>query len=173
MHIFFSRFPSLSLSLCSLHRRSFNWATLGYTCVSFTIGALAWWSPEFGLNSMKVLDKKNANLKVEDVSYIFGIVTFVAGVVGVTVGAESARRLRHRTMEADALICGGGILAAIPFIFFTLYSFDKLAFVPWVRTDLSNRCASEVRLTCLWSIVTLCEWLFSQSGWSAKCMIFK
>lgn len=129
MFVFVLPYPDI---LYFMFRPSFILATLGYTCVSFTIGALAWWSPEFGLYSMQVLDKNNTTLDVGGVSYIFGIVTFVAGVVGVTLGAEAARRLRRKTMEADALVCGGGILGSIPFIFFTLYTFDKFHYLPWV-----------------------------------------
>ena len=111
--------------------KSFIWSTIGYTCVSFTIGALAWWSPEFGLYSVQL--HTNPNATIADVSYKFGIVTFVAGVIGVTLGAEIARRWRHFNMQADALVCGFGMLGGIPFVFLTLYIFDKNTNVAWVR----------------------------------------
>lgn len=110
--------------------KSFIWTTIGYTCVSFTIGALAWWSPEFGLYSIQKSTDPSA--KMGDVSYKFGIVTFVAGVIGVTLGAELARRWRHYNMQADALVCGFGILGGIPFVFLTLYLFDKSTNAAWV-----------------------------------------
>jgi len=115
--------------------KSFIWSTIGYTCVSFTIGALAWWSPEFGLYSVRL--HSNPNAKMADVSYKFGIVTFVAGVIGVTLGAEIARRWRHTNMQADALVCAFGLLGGIPFVFVTLYIFDKQTNVAWVSIHIT------------------------------------
>ncbi|XP_066932499.1 protein spinster homolog 1-like [Clytia hemisphaerica] len=110
--------------------KSFIWSTIGYTCVSFTIGALAWWAPEFGLYSIRLKD--NPKEVIENVSYKFGIVTFVSGVIGVTAGAEMARRWRRRNFQADALVCALGMLGGIPFLFLTLYLFDKQQTFAWV-----------------------------------------
>ena len=111
-------------------RKSFIWSTIGYTCVSFTIGALAWWAPEFALYSIQI--NGHPDEVISKVSYKFGIVTFVAGIIGVTVGAEAARRWRKKNMQADALVCAIGMLGGIPFIFFTLYLFDKNTNAAWV-----------------------------------------
>lgn len=66
------------------------------------------------------------------VSYIFGIITFVTGIIGVWTGAEIARRWRKTNMKSDALVCGIGIFASVPFLFLALYVMDKMIYVSWV-----------------------------------------
>lgn len=75
-----------------------------------------------------------AKITIDQVSYIFGIVTFVAGIVGVWVGAEVARRWRKFDMRADALVCGFGVLMSAPFLFFCMYIADKYIILMWVST---------------------------------------
>jgi len=114
---------------------SFLYATAGFTCVSFVVGSLAWWMPKFALVSQQkhLHDPvEAAKITIDQVSYIFGIVTFVAGIVGVWVGAEVARRWRKFDMRADALVCGFGVLMSAPFLFFCMYIADKYIILMWV-----------------------------------------
>jgi len=119
--------------------KSFCWASLGFTCVSFVVGALSWWAPSFALYAEQVHDKSTKRT-IDEVSYIFGIVTFVAGVVGVGVGAEWARRWRITNMKADALVCGIGIILSTPFLFFALWSADKHIILSWVLICVGEVC---------------------------------
>ena len=119
--------------------KSFLWASFGFTCVSFVVGALSWWAPSFALYAEQVHDKSSKRT-IDEVSYIFGIVTFVAGVVGVGVGAEWARRWRITNMKADALVCGIGIMLSTPFLFFALWSADKHIILSWVLICVGEVC---------------------------------
>lgn len=110
---------------------SFIWATAGFTCVSFVVGALAWWAPEFAFYAEQS-HAYDASRTQDDVSYIFGIVTFVSGILGVWIGAESARRWKVYNAEADALVCAIGIISSIPFLFFALYTADKIMILSWI-----------------------------------------
>ena len=50
-------------------------------------------------------------------AYKFGIITVVAGIVGVWLGAEVARRYRVRNGRADAIVCAFGLLSCTPFLY--------------------------------------------------------
>lgn len=56
-------------------------------------------------------------LSEEDVSYRFGIITVVAGIVGVWLGAEVARRYRVHNGRADAIVCAVGLISCTPFLY--------------------------------------------------------
>ena len=82
---------------------------------------------------------ENANFMLlffPSVSYLFGIITFVTGIIGVALGAELARVYRKYNKKSDALVCGIGLLASTPFLFFALYVADKNVIIAWVRTRL-------------------------------------
>ena len=51
------------------------------------------------------------------VSFIFGVVTMLAGLVGVSLGAFSATRLRPHYPRADPVVCAAGLLLSMPFMF--------------------------------------------------------
>lgn len=120
-----------------VHIPSFLWSTAGFTCISFVVGALAWWAPDFALYSLQKL-KNNEEDTIQSVSWIFGIITFVAGVVGVAIGAEIARRWKKTNIKADSLVCAYGILGAIPFLFFALYIADKNQYLMWAFILIGN-----------------------------------
>lgn len=109
--------------------KSFVLASVGFACVSFVVGSLAFWAPEFVLYSERVAGK---TLTIDDVSYLFGIITFVTGIIGVALGAELARVYRKYNKKSDALVCGIGLLASTPFLFFALYVADKNVIIAWV-----------------------------------------
>lgn len=54
------------------------------------------------------------------VSLEFGVITVVAGFLGVFLGAEGARWYRRYNKQADPLICAFGLLSSVPFLFFAL-----------------------------------------------------
>ncbi|XP_065054666.1 protein spinster homolog 1-like [Rhopilema esculentum] len=115
--------------------KSFVHATVGFTCVSFVVGSLAFWAPSFVLYSEQARGK---DVKIDDVSYIFGIITFLTGVIGVWTGSEISRRYRKKNKKSDAIVCGLGIFASIPFLYFSLYLADKMIYLTWVLIALGE-----------------------------------
>ncbi|XP_064619800.1 protein spinster homolog 1-like isoform X2 [Lineus longissimus] len=126
--------------------KSFMLSTFGFTCVAFTTGALAFWAPLFMENSITVLTGEQAD--APQVALIFGVVTCLAGFIGVGLGAESARRLRRLNPRADPLVCAFGMLACTPFLFFALVMSKYNTIATWCLIFIGET------LLCLnWSIV--------------------
>lgn len=95
--------------------RSFVWVTIGFTCVTFSVGALAWWVPDFMMSAIKVSGGK---AEQNSVSLVFGVITCFAGIVGVFLGTGSAHYFRRFNPRADPLICAYSMLGAVPVVFF-------------------------------------------------------
>ncbi|XP_068210246.1 protein spinster-like [Palaemon carinicauda] len=94
--------------------KAFILNTLGFTAVSFVMGALAWWSPNFiGLG---VDVQESSNVPKEYVPILFGAESMISGLIGVPLGAYLGRKLRGRYPKADPLVCGIGILVAAPLL---------------------------------------------------------
>ncbi|SPP73967.1 protein spinster [Drosophila guanche] len=102
-----------------LKNRSFMLSTAGFTCVAFVAGALAWWGPSFIFLGMK-MQSGNENIVQDDISYKFGIVAMLAGLIGVPMGSVLAQRLRGRMENCDPYICAGGLLVSAPMVFAAL-----------------------------------------------------
>ncbi|KAF9418795.1 hypothetical protein HW555_004462 [Spodoptera exigua] len=97
---------------------SFMLSTLAFTCVAFVTGALAWWGPQFIFLGLSM--QPDVDVSIGGVSYKFGLVCMVAGSLGVPLGSWLAQRLRAHMPDCDPLICGFGLLASAPVIFFAL-----------------------------------------------------
>ena len=70
------------------------------------------------------------------VSFKFGIITCVGGIVGVWVGAELARRYRAFNRRADAVVCAFGCLLCTVFLYGTLVVAPinlTVAYVSWTQ----------------------------------------
>ena len=111
--------------------RTFVWSTLGFTCVSFATGALAAWAPAFILYAEQVHDQKEEK-DMSSVTYQFGLIVMIAGVIGNIVGAEWARFWRATNMKSDTFVCGIGIAVATPCLFFSLFAADKSFVFSWI-----------------------------------------
>ncbi|KAJ3624989.1 hypothetical protein MTP99_018576 [Tenebrio molitor] len=96
--------------------RSFMISTAGFTCVTFVAGALAWWGPKFIEKGLKLQPDAN-NVDIGSVSYKFGVVSMVSGIMGVPAGSFVAQHLRHRFPRIDAHLCGIGLLLSTPMVF--------------------------------------------------------
>lgn len=108
---------------------SFIWVTVGFTCVTFSVGALAWWVPDFMMSAIKVGGGK---AEQNSVSLVFGIITCFAGIVGVLLGTGSAQFYRRFNPRADPLICAYSMLGAVPVVFFgcvLAYKYIALSYV--------------------------------------------
>ncbi|XP_076673784.1 lysolipid transporter protein spinster isoform X2 [Andrena cerasifolii] len=100
-----------------LKNPSFMLSTIGFTCVAFVTGALAWWAPTF-LQLGFSLHPNGNKVNREDVAYTFGLIGMTSGLIGVPLGSFMAQRLRVRWPQADPLICAIGLLISVPLLFF-------------------------------------------------------
>lgn len=95
---------------------SFMFSTLGFTCVAFVAGALAWFGPHY-LELGVRLQPGHENTTMDDISLKFGIIAMLSGVIGVPLGSFLSQRLKHKYERADPLICAFGLLASAPLVF--------------------------------------------------------
>lgn len=83
------------------------------------------------------------------ISYKFGIVAMLAGLIGVPMGSILAQRLRGHYENCDPYICAGGLFVSAPMVFAALM-------VP--QTSPEILCfffvfVAQVALNLCWSIV--------------------
>ncbi|XP_017049497.1 protein spinster isoform X2 [Drosophila ficusphila] len=130
-----------------LKNRSFMLSTAGFTCVAFVAGALAWWGPSFIYLGMK-MQPGNENIVQDDISYKFGLVAMLAGLIGVPLGSLLAQRLRVHYENCDPYICAVGLFISAPMVFAALV-------VPQTSETLCYLFvfAAQVALNLCWSIV--------------------
>ncbi|XP_074641923.1 protein spinster homolog 1-like [Tubulanus polymorphus] len=130
-------------SLC--FNKSFVCSSLGFTSVAFVTGALAWWAPKFMLLSINV---QGYNETIDSVSWIFGIITCAAGLIGVCSGSQIANWYKKKNPRADPLVCAFGMLSCAPFLYLALALSRYNTPVTWVLIFFGET------LLCLnWSIV--------------------
>ncbi|GIY17650.1 protein spinster homolog 1 [Caerostris darwini] len=94
--------------------RSFVWVSLGFTCVTFSVGALAWWVPDFLTTALEVHGERPDKVSV---TIVFGAITCFAGIVGVVLGLAASQHFRKINPRADPLICAYSMLFAIPLVY--------------------------------------------------------
>uniref|UniRef100_A0A914GY17 Major facilitator superfamily (MFS) profile domain-containing protein n=1 Tax=Globodera rostochiensis TaxID=31243 RepID=A0A914GY17_GLORO len=133
--------------------RTFLWSTLGYTAVVFVTGTLAWWGPtaiehakamEEHLNDTSKLDLGEKN----QISIIFGAITCLAGIFGVSAGSLLAHQWKtgkfcfvyKPTERADALISAVGSFAAAPLMFIAFTLITKSQNLSWFVVFLTILC---------------------------------
>lgn len=69
---------------------------------------------------------------VFSVALYFGIITCVAGIIGVFFGSESARWLRRINPRADPLVCAFGLIVCAPFLFLVIFVAKYNTTATWV-----------------------------------------
>ncbi|XP_067010807.1 protein spinster isoform X3 [Anabrus simplex] len=126
---------------------SFMLSTAGFTCVAFVAGALAWWGPTF-IHAGLILQPGNENVSLQDVSYKFGIICMISGLIGVPLGSFAAQLLRPRWVRVDPLICATGLLISAGFVFLAIVVADVS--IGWCFTFVFF---GELFLNVNWSIV--------------------
>ncbi|XP_051860013.1 protein spinster isoform X7 [Drosophila nasuta] len=95
--------------------RSFMLSTAGFTCVAFVAGALAWWGPTYIHMGLR-MQPGNEDLQLDEVSFVFGLITMIAGLLGVPLGSVLSQKLRKRFPTADPVICAVGLLLSAPLL---------------------------------------------------------
>ncbi|ESO04754.1 hypothetical protein HELRODRAFT_78664, partial [Helobdella robusta] len=99
--------------------KSFLLVSLGFTAVAFVTGSLALWAPQYVYYSILVQPNQADDSRF--VSMIFGVITVVSGILGVTLGSGAAGLLRRKTSLADPYVCAFGMISSAPFLFLALY----------------------------------------------------
>ncbi|KOX71382.1 Protein spinster [Melipona quadrifasciata] len=130
-----------------LKNQSFMLSTGGFTCVAFVTGALGWWAPMF-LQLAFALDPNGHNVDPDDVSYKFGLIGMLAGLIGVPMGSLLAQKLRVQWQQADPLICAMGLLISVPLLFFATIIANTNSVVCYILIFFG-----QLSLNLNWSIV--------------------
>jgi MFS family permease len=91
-----------------LRTPSFVLDTLGMTAMSFGMGALAWWIPDY-LEVHQVPDLFHLGART-----VFGMITALAGLGGTVIGGMVGDRLRVRLPGSYFLVSGAGLLLSAP-----------------------------------------------------------
>lgn len=98
-----------------LKNKSFMLSTLGSVGVTFVAGAFAAWGPKY--IDMGQRTQGDDTITLDEIALIFGVMTILAGVLGVLSGSLLAQKLRLRYPTADAFICGLGLLCSAPLFY--------------------------------------------------------
>lgn len=129
-----------------LRNRSFMWSTVGFTCVTFATGCLAWWAPTYMSYALQTLGSSGAD--EDSVGLKFGVITCVAGFVGIVLGSAGAQYYRKYNERADPIICASGVLLSVPLLFIGCIVADRHENLSWTLIFFG-----EVLLCVNWAIV--------------------
>eukprot|EP00088_Acartia_fossae_P070919 TRINITY_DN9614_c0_g1_i12.p1 TRINITY_DN9614_c0_g1~~TRINITY_DN9614_c0_g1_i12.p1 ORF type:complete len:587 (-),score=117.68 TRINITY_DN9614_c0_g1_i12:765-2525(-) len=133
--------------------RSYTLSTIAFTCVTYCAGALMWWGPNFAFVGARSLCGNKAGCAetytLESISYKFGIVMTLSGLLGVPVGSYLSQILRHQVPNADPLVCGFTLLMSVPILFFGFLSADYSLPLCYTLTFTAG-----LLLNANWSIVS-------------------
>ena len=112
-------------------------SSLGYTAVTFTVGALAQFAPLFIIRASCVVGQKYEEATAD---LLFGGVTVLAGIVGTISGSELSKFLGRYTRKADAIVCAIGVGFGTPFLYVALtvvqYRIMPLSWVIYLSVSL-------------------------------------
>jgi MFS family permease len=104
---------------------SFVLNTLGMTAMTFTVGGLAFWMPDFleirEVAGLPIAGAGDAAAELPP-QLIFGVITAVAGLFATLCGGWAGDRLRTRYSGAYFLVSGGAMLLGFPMIVAFIYA---------------------------------------------------
>jgi MFS family permease len=103
---------------------SYNYSVLGMAFYTFAIGGIAFWMPKF-LEVGKGIEKVKAN-------GLLSVTTFLAAVIGMSVGGWLADRMARTNPRALFVVPGVALIASIPFILVAIFSTS----VPWIYAGI-------------------------------------
>jgi MFS transporter, Spinster family, sphingosine-1-phosphate transporter len=96
--------------------RTFLFTCLGFTAMTFGLGALASWMP--------TLFYRLRGVPLARATFLFGAITAAAGLIGTFLGGFLGDALAKRTDKAYLLVSGVGMIAAAPFAWLGLTQHD-------------------------------------------------
>jgi len=116
-----------------IKNKTFMWVTAGFTFASFVLGGLSWWVPlyvEYAIRSKEQTP--------EQIPLVFGIITCVAGLIGVGASSIIAPKLREKMANGDPLVCAVGSLITVPTLFISiLITRTSVPVIFWFSVALS------------------------------------
>lgn len=127
---------------------SFILSTLGFTCVSFVLGALSWWAPTFLHDGMSLLRGSELS-SLDDVCFKFGAISMASGLIGVLLGSLLSQVFIKKFPKVDPMICGIGLLLSIPLLIGAMVVVQYNEAAAYVLIFFG-----EVAINLNWSIVT-------------------
>ena len=92
-------------------------SSLGYTAVTFTVGALAQFAPYFIWRASCIVDHPYSEGEAD---LLFGGVTVLAGIFGTLSGSELSKFLGRYTRKAEAIVCTLGVAVGTPCLYLAL-----------------------------------------------------
>lgn len=101
--------------------RGYLYTCGGYTAITFALGALVFWAPEW-LKSDKGMTAEEANL-------VLGVCAILGGLIGTLLGGLIADRLRTRLSGAFFWVSAGSSLLAAPCTLLAIVSAHKPVYV--------------------------------------------
>jgi MFS transporter, Spinster family, sphingosine-1-phosphate transporter len=97
-----------------LRTPSYVFNTIGMTLMTFAVGGIAFWMPDY------LHEQRDAGT-LGDVSFKFGAITAVAGLFSTLAGGWAGDKLRGKFSGSYFLVSGGGMLLAVPFFLGALF----------------------------------------------------
>ena len=110
--------PERRTILGLLHNRAFLTATLGMAAMTFSLGGIQVWMPQF-LFSERHYSLERANL-------MFGLIVVVDGIVASLAGGWLGDYLLRRTKSAYYLVSAISMALGVPFMIVALFSSGRL-----------------------------------------------
>jgi MFS family permease len=98
-----------------LRTPSYIFNTIGMTLMTFAVGGIAFWMPDY-IHSFREAGE------LGDVSFKFGAITAVAGLISTLSGGWLGDKLRPKFSGSYFLVSGGGMLLAVPFFLGALFT---------------------------------------------------
>ncbi|KAM3724548.1 Protein spinster [Dirofilaria immitis] len=140
--------------------------TLGLTSVIFVTGCLAWWTPTLLQYAWAVHHGTSyiSNEVKAEVGLIFGIITCLAGFLGVFSGSVLSQIWRSgfgnvlANTHADLHVCALGSLLAVPFLYFALVLSTQYTILCWIFIffAITGCCVnSAINVDILMSVISL------------------
>ncbi|XP_037911495.1 protein spinster isoform X1 [Hermetia illucens] len=129
-----------------LKNKSFMLSTAGFTCVAFVAGALSWWGPKF-MHLGTQLQPGNENVSLSSVSFTFGALTMISGVIGVPLGSVLSTMLVKRFPKIDPLICSAGLFLSAPLLALCMILVSKNSIAAYILLFIG-----EVAVNLNWAI---------------------
>ena len=134
--------------ICLAKNKSFVFSTMGFTCVTFCLGALSWFGPDLIRKGLLTKKPEDQEIDEKNIELIFGIVTMMSGIVGVPLGMVLSTNLKDKYPRADPLICAVGVVLSTVFLAIGMFLPDKNIYVMFVMLFIG-----EVTLNLNWSII--------------------
>merc|ERR1711874_293723 len=102
-----------------------------------------------GEQSLLVATKQTAVITLENISFRFGIVMTLSGLLGVPAGSYFSQMIRHKTPNADPIVCAVTLLSSVPVLFFGFVSANYSISLCYGLTFLAG-----LLLNANWAIVS-------------------